>query len=230
MDRAQTVLKRMVRQLLPLRLQVKLGVTSLRASVDPLAPVLRGISKTGPLKVIEIGTRWGDSVRYIAAHFPVSSYVAIDPFILYDTYAGDGFGEVLKEQDGSEIFAATEELGRTLLGDRFQLIRLFSSEAAGDIADESANFVFVDGNHRYDFVMQDLEDYWPKVKPGGFLCGHDFFMRSEDAGGGYNEPMVFEAVEAFAQAHELSVLTFGQHRGFPMCFAIEKSRGTLNEQ
>lgn len=109
-----------------------------------------------------------------------------------------------------------------MLGNRFQLIRSFSSDAAALIGDETADFIFVDGNHRFEFVRDDLENFWPKVRPGGYLCGHDFFMRSKKAGGGYEEPMVFEAVQAFVQVHRLSLSTFGEHRSFPMCFAIQK--------
>ena len=36
------------------------------------------------------------------------------------------------------------------------------------------DFVWVDGNHRYEWVKSDLELYWPKVKPDGVLCGHDY--------------------------------------------------------
>ena len=36
------------------------------------------------------------------------------------------------------------------------------------------DWIYIDGNHLYDFVKQDLELYYPKVKPGGFLTGDDY--------------------------------------------------------
>lgn len=36
-------------------------------------------------------------------------------------------------------------------------------------------FLYLDGNHTYEFVLRDLLDYAPKVKPDGLILGHDFF-------------------------------------------------------
>ena len=34
--------------------------------------------------------------------------------------------------------------------------------------------MWIDGNHTYEFAKDDCERYWPLVKPGGILCGHDY--------------------------------------------------------
>jgi hypothetical protein len=39
---------------------------------------------------------------------------------------------------------------------------------------ESVDFCFIDGDHRYASVMADLQAWWPKIKPGGVLAGHDY--------------------------------------------------------
>lgn len=48
-----------------------------------------------------------------------------------------------------------------------------SATAVTIFADEIADIVFIDADHRYESVKQDLELWWPKVKVGGILCGHD---------------------------------------------------------
>jgi predicted O-methyltransferase YrrM len=40
--------------------------------------------------------------------------------------------------------------------------------------DFSLPFVFVDANHKYEAVLEDLDAWWPKISPGGVLCGDDF--------------------------------------------------------
>ena len=40
--------------------------------------------------------------------------------------------------------------------------------------DESLDFVYIDANHAYDWVVQDIELWYPKVKKGGILWGHDY--------------------------------------------------------
>ena len=54
---------------------------------------------------------------------------------------------------------------------------------SGNVADKIPNnldFVYIDGNHSYKYVKEDLELYYPKVKDGGLVGGHD-----------YNEPNFF---------------------------------------
>ena len=38
------------------------------------------------------------------------------------------------------------------------------------------DFVFVDANHKYQFVKDDIQDYLPMVKPGGTIAGHDIYF------------------------------------------------------
>lgn len=215
-------LRKYARKLIPERLQIKWGLLTLRASVDPLEDLLARLSLQRPMKIIEIGTRWGDSLRFIALKFRVKSYIAIDPYLSYEEYARDDFDQVLRERSGDDIFETTNALGRALLGQRFTLLRAMSSAAANKIPDGGIDFAFVDGNHTYAFVKEDLEKFWPKIAPGGFLCGHDYFMRSIEHGGGYPEPMVFEAVSEFSARENVAPDLYGEHRGFPMCFAIKK--------
>ena len=48
-----------------------------------------------------------------------------------------------------------------------------SLEAATKISDESIDICFIDADHRYEHIKKDIIAYLPKVKEGGFLCGHD---------------------------------------------------------
>ena len=48
-----------------------------------------------------------------------------------------------------------------------------SATAATIFSDGIADMVFIDADHRYEGAKQDIELWWPKVKEGGILCGHD---------------------------------------------------------
>jgi predicted O-methyltransferase YrrM len=39
---------------------------------------------------------------------------------------------------------------------------------------DSLDFVYIDGNHQYEFIKSDLENYYPRVKKGGIISGHDY--------------------------------------------------------
>lgn len=42
--------------------------------------------------------------------------------------------------------------------------------------DNSLDFVYIDGNHAYDWVKQDIQLWWPKLKKNGLLMGHDYIL------------------------------------------------------
>ena len=61
------------------------------------------------------------------------------------------------------------------------MIRALSEEAVHLFEDNSLDFIYIDGNHGYNHVKQDLELWWPKLKSGGIMSGHDFIMVDWDA-------------------------------------------------
>ena len=54
-------------------------------------------------------------------------------------------------------------------------IKLPSVEASNLIEDKSLKFCFIDANHDYEFVKQDIEAWRKKIIPGCILAGHDYF-------------------------------------------------------
>ena len=52
-------------------------------------------------------------------------------------------------------------------------IRSTSKEAASKIKEDSLDFIYIDGDHRYEPVKEDLTLYFKKVKKGGIIAGHD---------------------------------------------------------
>ena len=72
----------------------------------------------------------------------------------------DAYFDTMKNIDGFE--------------DRAIMIRATSEQAVQLFADESLDFIYIDANHAYDFVKQDLEMWFPKLKPGGIFSGHDY--------------------------------------------------------
>ncbi len=72
--------------------------------------------------------------------------------------------------------------------------RQFSYKAVRDFADRYFDFVYIDGNHTYEYVLQDLLDFAPKVKDDGLIMGHDFF---EDAFASEQRYGVIDAVNRF---------------------------------
>lgn len=60
--------------------------------------------------------------------------------------------------------------------ERYTVWRQMSETACQSFTDGQLDFVFIDGNHSYDFVVQDLELWYPKVKAGGIIACHDYMF------------------------------------------------------
>lgn len=62
--------------------------------------------------------------------------------------------------------------------DHISLHECYSAEVAKEFADETLDFCFIDGDHTPEGVHKDLIAWWPKVKQGGVLGGHDYPTRA----------------------------------------------------
>jgi hypothetical protein len=52
-----------------------------------------------------------------------------------------------------------------------------SVEAARECRDNIFDFIFIDAGHYYEDVLSDLNAWYPKLKEGGIISGHDYFTR-----------------------------------------------------
>ena len=185
-------------------------------------PIFEDINLGTNLKIVEIGTRYGDTAVVMSRKYILQEFIAIDPYIDYKEYDGEEFSQHLRND--STLFDKISKKIIRKSRNKVTFIRDFSNKAHSQIPNNWADFIFIDGNHEFDYVLQDLEDYWPKVANGGYMTGHDYWHRSIEHGGDFNQPMVFEAVEHFAKKNRLQYRTHGLHGKFPACFSFKKEK------
>lgn len=82
--------------------------------------------------------------------------------------------------------------------DKFTPIQTLSHEGAKLYSDNSLDFVFIDANHTYEFVKNDLAAWLPKVKKGGIIAGHDYNPVSW--------PGVIKAVHEFFPKEKITIM------------------------
>jgi hypothetical protein len=80
-------------------------------------------------------------------------------------------------------------------------LKMDSVQAASLFEDGSVDFVFLDGDHGYEPLKCDLAAWFPKVKPGGVLAGHDYV--NDDF------PGVRQAADEFFAARQLPLQVKG---------------------
>lgn len=125
-------------------------------------------------RFVEVGTWRGRSAAYMAVEITKSGK-AID-FYCVDTWRGS-LDEELHQNDPAvmqdRLYEEFLENMRPVVG-YFHPIRMLSVEAAKLFSDNSLDFVFIDAQHDYDSVYNDITSWLPKIKNGGIIAGHDY--------------------------------------------------------
>ena len=111
-----------------------------------------------------------------------------------------------------------------------EFYRMYSTEAAKKIEPESLDFAYIDARHDYCGALEDIKSYWPLVKPGGIIAGHDYNsneeVRGQDWGlcldGTREERAVKGAVNDFFLSKGLTItVTYYRERNF-MSWMVQK--------
>lgn len=130
---------------------------------------------------MEIGVLTGGNALAMLKMFPLSRLYLVDP---YQSYEGI---------DGERDWEPYKQKAMKLLEPYSDVVRFIFKQASEAVDEIPGNldFVYIDGNHDYEFVKQDIVNYYPKVKQGGLLGGHDYFPVGSLA------PGVIKAVDEF---------------------------------
>lgn len=122
---------------------------------------------------VEVGSWLGKSSSFLAVEI-INSNKNIK-FDCVDTWKGSD----------EELHKNKKDVLNDTLYDKFLLnieqikhvinpIRTTSKQASALYKDNSLDFVFLDASHDYESVKEDLNSWYPKVKPGCFFSGHDY--------------------------------------------------------
>jgi len=146
----------------------------------------------------EVGVRFGKNAEQLLEKLPGLHITLVDRWC--KPPEGDSFwksGDGIAQRPAGHLRKAYHEtLRRTeRFGDRVKILKLPSVEASKQVDDNRFDFVFLDADHSYDGVRVDIIHWLPKVKPGGWLCGHD-----------YNHPKIGEVARAVDELMGNSVL------------------------
>jgi len=125
-----------------------------------------------PIKVIEIGTDKGYNAKNMLQSLNISKIYLIDPYKSYREYTLSQPNRTPLIQSKAKIKAKRNLRKWDNKNQKIKWIRKFSDNAIKDIK-EKIDFIYIDGNHTYKYVLNDLKNYYPLVKEGGILSGHD---------------------------------------------------------
>ena len=141
---------------------------------------------------VEVGVEEGAYSEMLCRRNPGVHLFCVDPWQAYSGYREhvnqavlDAFHDAVV--DRMTPFHAT-------------IVRKFSVDAAKDFADQSLDFVYLDGNHDFFHVTDDLRAWLPKLKAGGIISGHDYCRRTDQHRTQRYTVHVAEVIDAFTAA------------------------------
>lgn len=111
----------------------------------------------------QVGTGKGNTSMSLLSNNP--------DLILHEVayYANDGSGQDSKERHKQLWLKRINPYKN-----RVVIYNGKSENISKTIKDGCFDCVFIDADHSYEMALLDIENWYPKVKKGGLLCGHDF--------------------------------------------------------
>jgi len=130
------------------------------------------VSHFNNAKFVEIGCDKGQSFSFLGVE-------TINQNKNIELYAIDTWGDNGISWNSSDTiydtFLENIKPVKQILNDKIKIIRSYSVEASKQFEDQSLDFIFIDACHEYDCVIADLNAWFPKLKSGGWIAGHDYY-------------------------------------------------------
>ena len=121
----------------------------------------------------EVGVAGGQHIKALMENTKIEKIYGVDPYIT-DSWDMHEFFSVNDEYGSFDgLYGEVKQL-LSQFGDRVELIRKKSTEAAQDFEDGSLDFVFIDAIHDYENCYNDINYWHNRVRKGGYVMGHDW--------------------------------------------------------
>jgi hypothetical protein len=140
---------------------------------------------------VELGVEQGVFSETLCKANPDMHLIAIDSWKAYH-----GYRDHVSQSKLDGFFTATSE--RMALHD-CSIMRSSSADAVITFEDDSLDFVYIDANHELPYVMFDIIEWAKKVRPGGIVCGHDYYQSTRKD----SKCHVVYAVDAYTRAYRI---------------------------
>ncbi len=127
---------------------------------------INDIRPTSEMRMIEIGSYVGESTLIFADRF--KEVVSVDPYI--NDYDLDDLA--CHHAPFDKVYE--QFIRNTVSVPNIKSIRETSQNAFSILKEQEWDIVYIDGLHTLEGAWYDIEHYKTLIKPGGFICGHDY--------------------------------------------------------
>jgi len=149
----------------------------------------------------EIGVWKGEFGRQILKTVKPKKLYLIDPWEYMPKYVNRLYGGRNNDQKKMDKIyqKVLVEFGKH---PEVKIYRNYSDKIADKFKDKYFDWIYIDANHSYDYVFNDLMSYYPKVKKGGYITGDDYLPLEWVKGYG-----VKKAVDTFLKKKKLKLIS-----------------------
>jgi hypothetical protein len=131
---------------------------------------------SGDLVGCEIGVCHGFTTKLFLESVPnIKKIYAVDSYPSFVDWDGTRITEERQAETKKRCANRLSEFK-----DKVSFVYDSSSNFSKQILDDELDFIFVDGDHSYEATLDDITNYWPKVKKGGVFAGHDINLQTVD--------------------------------------------------
>jgi hypothetical protein len=117
----------------------------------------------------EVGVLKGDYANLISLQ-PISKLHLIDPWIsIVDIpHRWHAVPQDIMDEYKSEVHE------RFTKNESVEIVEKYSADAVLDFEADYFNWIYLDANHTYSFVIEHIRNWWGKLKTGGYICGNAY--------------------------------------------------------
>jgi hypothetical protein len=117
---------------------------------------------------VEVGVFKGQFSKIVLDQWQGKLYM-IDPW----RPLGDEYEDASNHKNHADAYERTMENIRGY-EERAFMIRSLAEDVVDLFPDNSLDYIYIDANHAYEYVKQDIKLWYPKLKSGGLFAGHDY--------------------------------------------------------
>lgn len=154
---------------------------------------------------IEIGVQRGEFSKILLDTTELKKIILLDKWEKYE-----GYNDYANVSQRMQDYLYNLVKARFKGEDRITVIKADAATAHEGFFNDFFDFIYHDANHTYEFVKQQLEAWYPKLKKGGIMAGHDYFDGNYELLGIFG---VKQAVDEFAAVHGLKIETTNEEEG-----------------
>jgi len=152
---------------------------------------------------IEIGVEKGKNAQTMFEIIPNLKLYGLDPYKQHPQ-ASYAYHAKIRNWDDRYLQNCKRQCLKRMNSRNFTLLEGFSEVMIGKVKDNFLDFVYIDADHSYDFVMQDMILWGRKIRKGGIMSGHDYYIDKHETD---RRTKVTQAIKDYVKVHNIKLYT-----------------------